>query len=269
MQRMHAVLDMLKSKLSAFVPLEKTDEDLLRQLLESDVVRRRRGDDLISQGDENVRGFIVLDGWAFRSKMLPDGRRQILSFIVPGDIVGLFAPVTPVATSSVTALTELTVARQAPQDLVDTITSSPRLAAAFAWAAAREKEVFAEHILTLGRRTARERTAHLYVELWARLHFRGMTNGHALRVPVTQEHIADNLGLSVVHVNRTLRQLEKEGLLTVRRHEVTIHEMPKLQDEAGFDGSFLLQQPAPVVIKKHVESATDRSAAGKSKDLDL
>lgn len=263
---MNPVLDMLKRKLSVFIPLEPQDETLLHHLLESDVLDRRRGNDLVAQGDQDARGFIVLEGWAYRAKMLPDGRRQILSLIVPGDIVGLFAPLSPVATSSVTALTDLKVARLAPHELFNTLSNSPRLAAAFAWAAAREKEVFAEHLLTLGRRTARERLAHLYVEIWARLRLRGLANGRALHVPVTQEHLSDILGLSVVHVNRMLRQLEKDGLLTVRRHQVIIHELTKLQDAAGFDGSFLLQEPAPVVIEKQLEKSVGRAMAKVSEN---
>jgi CRP-like cAMP-binding protein len=113
------------------------------------------------------------------------------------------------------------------------------------WSAAREQEILGEHLVSLGRRSARERVVHLFLELWARLKVRGLASGDQLQVPLTQQIIADALGLSVVHVNRTLRQLGAEELLAVKRESVTLLNLDQLQRVSGFDADYLMHHAMP------------------------
>lgn len=235
----------LYSKLSLYAALDEVDARSLERLMQGERRELRRNADLVTQGETIQEGFVLLDGWAARYKTLPDGRRQILSFLAPGDLEGLFAAVSPYATYSVASLTRVSVAGFPPEAVTDVMARSPRLGAALAWAAAREHEIMAEHLVSVGRRSAQERVAHLFLELWARLRVRGLANGKRLSVPMTQVTIADTLGLSVVHVNRTLKQLARDGLLETRRDEVTILDSKRLQDIAGFDDDYLLHHYIP------------------------
>ncbi|MBK1667561.1 hypothetical protein CKO28_05885 [Rhodovibrio sodomensis] len=235
----------LLTKLDLFAKLDPQARRTLAGLLDRPQVSYERGQDLMTQGALRRDSYVILTGWAARSKTLPDGRRQILSFLTPGDAVGLFGAITPVATSSVTALSDLTAAPFAPTAIVRTIARSPQLAAALVWAAAREQEIMGEHLVSLGRRSARERVAHLFLELWARLKVRGLAGGDQLQVPLTQQIIADALGLSVVHVNRTLRQLAAEGLLAVKRESVALLDIRQLHQVTGFDEDYLMHHAMP------------------------
>ena len=235
----------LSTKLELFAGLDPAAQRALADLLARPALSVARGQDLLTQGAGRRDGYVILSGWAARSKTLPDGRRQIVSLLTPGDAIGLLGAVTPVATSSVTALGDLSAVPFAPIAVVRAIARSPRLGAALFWAAAREQEILAEHLVSLGRRSARERVAHLFLELWARLRVRGLSDGNQLQVPLTQQIIADALGLSVVHVNRTLRQLAAEGLLTVKRESVSLLDLEQLLRVTGFDEDYLMHHAIP------------------------
>ena len=235
----------LWTKLELFAGLDPTSRRVLGELLQRPAMNIVRGQDLLTQGAPRRDGYVILSGWAARSKTLPDGRRQIVSFMTPGDAIGMVGAITPMATSSVTALGDLSAVPFAPTAVVRAIARSPRLGAALFWAAAREQEILAEHLVSLGRRSARERVAHLFLELWARLRVRGLSDGNQLQVPLTQQVIADALGLSVVHVNRTLRQLAAEGLLAVKRESVTLLDLEQLLRVTGFDEDYLMQHAMP------------------------
>lgn len=250
---MNAGARALQNKLSVFITLDEADRKTLDRLVSGRQQQIGRSTDMVSQGERRAQGYVLLDGWAARYKTLPDGRRQILSFLIPGDIVGLFAPISPYATASVSAVTHVTVSTFSADALTGVLAGSPRLGAALAWAAAREHEILAEHLVSVGRRTARERIAHLFLELWARLRARGLANGQGLSIPLTQAVIADTLGLSVVHVNRTLRRLAHDGILETRRDVADIRDLERLQQVAGFDEDFLLHHYVPRELRERLD----------------
>ena len=258
---MSAGVQALLTKLELFATIDAPARAALSSLLNRPEVTLARGQDLITQGDVRRDGYVILTGWAARSKTLPDGRRQILSFLTPGDVIGLFGAITPMATSSVTALSDVTAAPFTPATIVRTIAQAPRLGAALVWAAGREQEILGEHLVSLGRRSARERVAHLFLELWARLKVRGLTSGDQLHVPLTQQIIADALGLSVVHVNRTLRQLGAEGLLAVKRESVTLLNIDQLHQVTGFDADYLMHHGMPDDLKAELARLVPRDGA--------
>jgi CRP-like cAMP-binding protein len=253
----------LHNKLALFVDIAERDIESLNRLMSGQDMEVRRGFDLISPGERKEDGYVILDGWAARYKSLPDGRRQILSFLAPGDILGLFAAVSPYATTGVVCISNVTVAQFHPNAMIELLGGSPRLGAALAWVAAREQEILGEHLVSVGRRTARERVAHLFLELWARLRVRGLVSGQRIVVPLTQTVIADTLGLSVVHVNRTLKQLARDGLLEVDRERAVIHDLPGLQTLAGFDEDFLLHHYIPEALRMRLDRIETPSEAAQ------
>lgn len=173
--------------------------------------------------------FFLASGWACLAKCLGDGRRQLLSFILPGDGVGFDLLTRSQPSVEVIALTQLKV-RQAKPTLPPL---SERLGRVLAGAAAAQQSRLLDQIVRLGRQTAYERMAHLLLELHVRLAEIGEARADGFHLPVKQEVLADALGLSLVHVNRTLQQLRRDGLIEVRGSQVMFLNRSTLEAVAG------------------------------------
>ncbi len=170
---------------------------------------------ILREGDKPDRLFTLLSGWAFRFKTLPDGRRQILNFLLPGDLVGLQAKIFEQASHGVDALTDVRLCVFSRDRIWDIFRQQPSIAFDVTWLAAREEGLVDESLLSAGRRTAAESVAALMLQLHRRATALGLANGSGVPMPLTQVHIADALGLSAVHANRTLRLMRKRGLFTL------------------------------------------------------
>lgn len=227
-------------KLSAFMELSDADRSTLGCL-----VKRRRtfvaGRDLVLQGRSDHVAYIVLSGWACSYKLLPNGRRQIVDFQIPGDFLGLRSLMLHLSDQSVEPITDLLVAEIHYTDLLDAFRQAPRLATGILWSAARDHAMVVEHLVGIGRRDATVRMAHFLLETGERLSLvkNGTKAGYAC--PLTQYHLADALGLSSVHVNRVLRLLREEGLVTFRDGFVTFDAYDRLVEYAEFEGAYLDQ----------------------------
>lgn len=228
----------LARKLSAFVALSEVDLETLERFH-----RRRRtflaGHELIHEGQRNQSAFILAEGWACSYKMLPDGERQIVDFQVPGDFLGLRSVLFRTTDHSVEAVTRIEASEVLAADILDGFTNAPRLATAVLWAASRDEAMVVEHLVNLGRRSAEVRMAHFLLELAARLQLVGIGDKTGFGCPLTQYHLADALGLSAVHVNRVLRHLREEGLVTFQKGRVCFDDIQKLIALAGFDTDYL------------------------------
>lgn len=236
--------DRLARKLAAFMPLTAKEREFVRKLL----ARRQElpaQSDLIVEGEPLERVYALTEGWACRYKLLSDGRRQILNFVLPGDFVGLRANWSHVAEHSVTTLTDVELCSFRPDRLIGLYRRMPRLGAAIAWSSAREEAMLAEQVVRIGRRTAYERLAHLLIELLERLRLIGLAGRRSYELPLTQEVLADTLGLSIVHVNRTLRRLREDGLIDLDAGKVVIADLDRLRDVADFEGGYLAQGKVP------------------------
>lgn len=242
----------LHNKLSRFIDLGAADIAVLRDLFDRPNEAYKRGDDLVVERQPYRCGFVLLQGWAISYKTMADGKRQILSYLMPGDIVGLFAAVAPVAAASVAALDHVEVAPFTPDAIVTTVARAPRVGLGLSWVAAREQEILAEHLVNVGQRHATGQIAHLLLEFWARLQIRGLASRASFSAPITQADIADTLGLSVVHVNRTLRALREQGVLENRRHDILIQDPDRLQALAGFSHDFLLNHYVPETSRRRI-----------------
>jgi CRP-like cAMP-binding protein len=231
----------LTRKLSAFVALSDVD---LATLARFD--RRRRsfqtGTEMIHEGQQNASAFVLADGWACSYKLLPDRTRQIVDFQIPGDFLGLRSILFRTSDHSIEAVTPIEAFEVLNSDLLDAFALAPRLATAVLWAASRDEAMVVEHLVNLGRRSAEERMAHFLLELGARLNLVGLGDKTGYPCPLTQYHLADALGLSAVHVNRVLRQLREEGLVTFQKGRVTFDDFEGLSAKAEFDVGYLDQE---------------------------
>lgn len=197
------------------------------------------GKDFVVEGDDFPATFILRQGWAVRYRMLLDGRRQILSFLLPGDVIGLHVNFRRRATYSVAAHTDCQLALVEPIRMLEIQQKFPILASALSWVTVREYAILAEHAVRLGRRSAYERTIHLLLELFNRLAVIGETIGTRYTLPVNQTDLSDALGLSLVHVNRTLRRLHQEGAIEISNSQVMLHDLDRLTAIADVPEAFL------------------------------
>ena len=194
-----------------------------------------RGATVLVEGMHSAHLFTVLSGWAFRYKLLPDGRRQIMNYVLPGDLVGLQGSLVGEMDHSVEALTPVTLCVFERSKLERLFERHASLAYDLTWIAAHEERILDEHLLSLGRRTALERTAYLLSFIHHRAHSAGMNGGRRV-IPITQQHVADTLGLSLVHTNKTLRKLADRKLMRWQEKGCEILDADALQALAGWEG---------------------------------
>lgn len=201
----------------------------------------KAGSTLLLEGHNSAHLYTLLSGWAFRYKTLDDGRRQVLNFALPGDFIGLQSSVLNEMQHSVEALTDVLLC-VFPRDRLWTLYQSyPGLGFDITWLAAREEMMVDDHLLSVGRRSAVERTAYLLLHLYRRARELRLNEGSSLRLPLTQQHVADILGMSLVHTNKTLRRLYERKLVRWRDKVLTVVDEDGLAALAGYDG----QGPTP------------------------
>ena len=198
--------------LSGFRAFEPAELDFVSSFKTGELVAET-GATLLSAGSHSSHLYTMLSGWAFRYKLLPDGRRQILNYILPGDLVGLQGSVMGEMEHSIEALSTLVLCVFQRDRLHELFRNHAGLAFDITWLAAREEGMLDDHLLSLGRRTAMERAAYLLAFLHQRAASVGMVGDRSLLIPITQQHVADSLGLSIVHTNKTLRKLADRGLI--------------------------------------------------------
>lgn len=231
----------LARKLSVAVPLSKKEKAALASI-QAPPQTIAAGEDLLVDGRRSSVAHVVNAGWAVRYKLLPDGRRQVLNFVLPGDIVGFREYMAQVTPHSVGALNDLEVAAIDPAALTQLLLDYPRLALALALSAAREGAMLEEQVVRIGRRNAYERMAHLFLELLQRLRMVGQAGPPAFELPVSQEVLSDALGLSLVHVNRTLRRFRRDKLIELERGRIVLRDYEALVRIADFEGHYLHQK---------------------------
>ena len=199
----------------------------------------------LREGARSEYLYTVLRGWAFRYKMLEDGRRQILNYALPGDLTGLQGTLMKETEHSVEALTPLTLCVFPRAKLWELYSKLPSLAFDITWLAAREEQLIDENLVSLGRRTALERTAYLLLHLFVRAEEAGLAHSDGIQFPFTQQHVADTLGMSLVHTNKTLKRLMASGAVRWRGRQFTVLDRAGLERIAGDDGR--LQRPRPFI----------------------
>ena len=225
-------------KLRGYAPLERGDEELLEAACKP-VRTFPPGHDLICEGDEPNAVFIVLEGWAFRYKMLPDGGRQIIAFMMPGDFCDMHVAVLAQMDHSIGTLTTARVATIPRVEIEELVETRPSLNKAFWWTQLVDEGVLRATIVSLGRRTTLERVAHLLCELCFRMRNIGLVDGDPCELPFTQVVLADAVGLTPVHTNRVIKKLREAGALDMRPGSMVVADLSRLAQIAGFDDNYL------------------------------
>jgi len=222
-----------------------TEELAYVQQFKSDELRVDAGASFLRQGARSDQLYTVLSGWAFRYKMLDDGRRQILNYALPGDMVGLQGALMREMEHSVDALTNITLCVFPRTRLYELYSRVPSLAFDITWLAAREEQLIDENLVSLGRRTALERTAFLLLHIFARAEESGLVKNGSIQFPFTQQHLADTLGMSLVHTNKTLRRLFVTGAVRWKDRVFEVVDRKALARIAGDEPA--TRRPRPFI----------------------
>ena len=255
------MLDAFIAKLRHGAALTESDEAALRSGIEHVRVVEAETD-LVREGAPPGSVRLVVDGIALRYKNLPRGRRQIIAFLLAGDMCDLQIPILGVMDHGIRTLTRCQIA-SIPQEVVDGWTERPRVIRALWWATLVDEAIMREWIVNLGARQAEERVGHLLVELLYRLEAVGLATKKGFALPLSQEKLGECTGLSAVHVNRVLGRLKKAGLVSFQRNRVAVEDLPALEKMSGFDPSYLHlkdQAGGPIRRTKQTTPAYDRDS---------
>lgn len=195
--------------------------------------------DLIREGDQPGSVFVMLEGWAFRYKVLPNGTRQIMAFLMPGDACDLNIGMLAEMDHSIQTQTKAQVVK-IERDTMDALMGEhPGIARAMYIVQLIDEGTLRAWIISLGRRSSPERVAHLLLELYVRGVRSGIAGDDEIELPLSQVVLADALGMTPVHINRVLQDLRRSGAVELRRGVLRIHNPAALTRISGFDDSYL------------------------------
>lgn len=228
-------------KLISYAPLSVEETDRLAAASDAPL-KVAAHQDLIREGERPGPVFAVLEGWVCRYKVLPNGSRQIVAFMMPGDFCDIHTGSLEQMDHSVATLTACRIASVSREKMEALIVATPRLMHAFWRAQFTDQSVMRTWIISMGRRDALERVAHLMLELYMRMRNVGLATDHSCEMPLTQTVVADALGLTPVHTNRTLRILRERQVMTLGSGRLRINNEAELARIAGFDGHYLQQR---------------------------
>lgn len=230
---------LLARKLRQFTRLSSEDERVLAGMACERVRRVAARMDIARELEKPSGVKLIRQGWACRYKALEDGRRQIVAFLVPGDLCDLNVFILREMDHSIGALTAVTFADISRETVERVMSFHPRVTQALLWEQLVTAAIQREWTVNLGRRSAFERVAHLLCELFLRLRGVGLAEGDRCELPVTQTELAEATGLTAVYVNRTLQELRGRGLIALRGKELVVPDLQALQDAALFSPNYL------------------------------
>jgi CRP-like cAMP-binding protein len=204
-------------------------------------------EDIVRDGDEPSDCNLLLEGMVFRYKVVADGRRQIMSFQTPGDIFDAQSFILERMDHNIGTLLPCRIALIPHRTMLEITQAYPRIARGLWKDTLVDAAIFREWMTSIGRRSSYARVAHLMCEVYTKLHVVGLTRDGQIDWPITQEEIGDALGMSSVHVNRTLQELRSSGLITLDRKTLTIHDWEGLQAAGQFDPAYLHLKPGRLI----------------------
>jgi CRP-like cAMP-binding protein len=250
----------LVAKLSRFAPLSDSDVDVLEALCSKEE-RVDAGVNLVDEGSTPRQGFVITRGLACRYRLMADGRRQILTLLIPGDFYDLDGFLLSVADHSIVTMAPTRLATIERDKVYEIIAHHRRIGAALWWSAMQEAAILRERIVTLGRRNAGARIAYLFCEFLWRHHAIGLSEDHSLRLPLIQADIADMLRMTTVHVNGVLQDLRREGLITLAYRRLTPHHIDRLQSLAQPNEDYLHLTGVSAAVERYLKRLVQQEAA--------
>ncbi len=227
-----------RRRLESLVPLSGQDGDAIERITATSETFAARTD-LLAQHETEGGRLILMEGFACRYRLLAEGRRQITAYLVPGDSHDLDVSVSNRMNQGMTTLTPVRVVRAEPATIAAVTRDHPAIAEGLRLAEKVEEATLCEWLVNIGARPALSRIAHLFCELELRLRAVGLAENDRCDMPITQYDLADTAGLSSVHVNRTLQELRRQGLITLTGRTLTIRDRPSLRAMAGFQPGYL------------------------------
>ncbi len=225
--------------LGRHMPLVEADRDALLALEAGPLCHREARHDIALEGENPSVVRLLVSGWACRYKDLPDGRRQIVSFFLPGNFCDLNIYILSELDHSIGALTAVRYYEIQPEQFQAVIEERPHLLRALLWHEMVSAGIQREWLLSIGQRSPVERLAHLFVELYYRLKTVGLATGLSFDLPITQNHLAEANGLSLVHLNRTLQEMRREGLIELADRQLRIIDLGRLKQVSMFNSNYL------------------------------
>lgn len=231
--------ELLTQRLAHIVGFSDTEVELLGALLSGPQRTLGARRDLVREGDPPRLAYLLTGGWATRYKMLEDGRRQTLAFLLPGDLCDVSNSALREMDHSIGAITPISFVEVGYDRLEQLAGAHPRLARAFTWQLLTNLSIQREWTLNLGRRSALERIGHLLCEIVVRLRSMGLSDDHGCDLPLTQNDISEATGLTPVHVNRTLQDMRMRGLIVLKGRRLDIPDLGRLQQVALFSDTYL------------------------------
>lgn len=246
-----SALQLFVERLHARSPLTCEESTALLNLRGHSVLARAHVD-IVSPGEVTDHACLVVDGLVGRFGMVIDGKRQITALHVAGDMRDLHSVVTPTVGWALQALSPTAVLRVPHTELRAIARAHPNIAEAFWRDCSVDASVLAQWVVNVGRRQAISRLAHLLCEMALRMESAGLGSRTAFRLQATQNQIGDALGLTPVHVNRTLKTLKQDGLVAIRGFEVRIADWKRLAALGDFDGGYLLIEPEAESVREAI-----------------
>lgn len=225
-------------KLEGYAPLSENDKQTIRALSSERVEAVSDWQDIISEGRAPDYVHLILEGWAARYTLLPDGSRQITAFLIPGDFCDLHVTTLGKMDHGIATLTLCKVAHLDSKKLDQITTESSMLTKALWWLTLVDEAVLREWVVN-SRREALAAMAHLLCELHVRMKSIGLVTDNRFELPITQEELADATGMTPVHMNRTIQTMRERGLIELRQRSLFIPDVQALAYAGGFDDSYL------------------------------
>ena len=225
-------------KLEGFVSLSDADKALLERIsAPSRTVSAQT--DLVREGDAPKGVFLILEGMACRHKVRANGARQIMAYLVPGDLCDLDVALLDTMDHTIATLSACKVVCISPKVIAEVMEHHPHIARALRMSTLVDEATLREWLVNVGCRSALERVAHLFCEIQVRMRAVGLADGDSYDLPITQTGLADTTGLSTVHLNRTMQELRRTGLIKLRQRRMTILDVPRLRALAEFKTNYL------------------------------
>jgi CRP-like cAMP-binding protein len=233
------VVNRLTMKLEQFSAFDAEERARLDGLIAGPQRTYKARRDILSDGEKPEHVIVVLSGMAARYKDLPDGQRQILAFLIPGDLCDLEVFVLDQMDHGITAVVDTCCALIPADTIRQLLTEMRGLTEALWWSTMTDSAVLRERIIDHGRRDARERLAHLFYEMLVRYTMVGLADGTGVPFPLTQQELSEASGLTPVHVNRVIQQMRAEGLIELKGKVLTVLDPPRLKQVGQFSARYL------------------------------
>lgn len=230
----------LVKKLEQFAKLSDEDKRAL-DAAAGEVKEFGPRQDIIAEGERPENVHLILEGWAGRYKLLPNGDRPIMAYLIPGDLCDVHVALLEQMDHAIGTLSACKVAFIPRERVTRLIEENWRVARALWWATLVDEAILREWLVLVGHRPADMRLAHLICEMLLRSKAVGLTSDDSFELPLTQEELGDSMGLSTVHVNRTLQELRSQGLITSRGKRVIVNDVDRMFQFAEFNPNYLHQ----------------------------